>query len=466
MKKLIFALPGWNIAFCLFFGTAAFAEKAGGEIVNPIGDVCYTWEFDTDTGTLSVRTTSETLIGLDINVWAAYQNDIQHIVLWDDSRNADRQNVPYIPDIGQAEDITMVSDSDFGWTIDIASRTATMTGNGDWPLGLDYPSSYGGYYDTLVLGDGIQTLPSFGNGISLDTLPADTLVIGKGLRFDGKSYTGGIEYTKKKYVVSPENPYLAVYDDVLYTKDYSCVIACPTEKTSLTFAQGVTTIGMRAFMHTEIPELVIPWGVTRLEALSISQSSSYQAPNLVLLPDTIQSIEGTAGIGGRTYTHVYYPENNAVCKAAFDSEEAKSEYGEQLTFGKDAAFLSAYYPEQYRETSSGEPVSSSPAEESGKPESSVPESSRSEDPKPALSVPEGSEAPSSLSPSSEASLKPEESSEPERVTKSRLPESSAVKEEEPPAEQVSAGAGWLVPAGILLAAAAACVGMVLLRRKK
>lgn len=87
------------------------------------------------------------------------------------------------------------------------------------------------------------------------------------------------------YEVSPNNPYYAVYDNALYTKDFSTLAAVPTQKENLLLHPGVKTIGRSAFHSYEArTPVILPWGTARVEDEAFSYM--YSRP-VVILPDTL-----------------------------------------------------------------------------------------------------------------------------------------------------------------------------------
>ena len=66
-------------------------------------------------------------------------------------------------------------------------------------------------------------------------------------------------------VVSPDHPYLAMIDGVLYSKPDKRLIYCPYDKTSLEVPDGIQIIGDYALsIHTYLSSISLPDSVTRI----------------------------------------------------------------------------------------------------------------------------------------------------------------------------------------------------------
>ena len=113
-------------------------------------------------------------------------------------------------------------------------------------------------------------------------LEADTCVLGKSMHHNMQL----TRMAAKSYEVDPDNPYLAVYDDALYSKDYKKLVAFPAEKTEVKFHKNLKVIGQDSFINAQIPLVVVPWGVTIIEDHAFSHMGSYGAA--VILPDTLE----------------------------------------------------------------------------------------------------------------------------------------------------------------------------------
>ena len=138
MKKIwktFLAAAVMSIAVCLCTEAAVFAETVSGEIKTDNGKgVYFTWEFDTETQTLTVEQPMKIVNYADGEAWKEYEKDIRHVILKDHAFE--------IWGIDYAEDITMEAGSGFSWTLDMASRTVTLNGTGDWAINQNWPDDY------------------------------------------------------------------------------------------------------------------------------------------------------------------------------------------------------------------------------------------------------------------------------------------------------------------------------------
>ena len=171
-----------------------------------------------------------------------------------------------------------------------------------------------------------------------------TIFFGKDVQAPGERSIS----VQTKYIVSEDNPWMASYDDCLYTKDYQRLIGCPLNKENVKFPQGVKTIGEYAFGECHFNELVIPWGVTTLEPFSIMINSPVTVTNFdealvpkVILPDTIVT-DGDVFFSRAPLIHFYYSKNNKVVANSLNGltrELFDFKYGVMLDS------VAAYYPE-------------------------------------------------------------------------------------------------------------------------
>ena len=103
--------------------------------------------------------------------------------------------------------------------------------------------------------------------------------------------------------VSQSNPYFTAHDGVLYNKNMTRLIACPSKKEgTLVVPSGITSIGNYAFARSaNLTKIVLPEGLT-----SIGESAFYSCSSLtnVTIPDSVTSIGWYAFEGCSSLTSV------------------------------------------------------------------------------------------------------------------------------------------------------------------
>jgi len=211
---------------------------------------------------------------------------------------------------------------DFGdgyfWSYDKNTNTMTISGKEGFPYSLDEALDKAAridgnkqaeidWYSSWEEENRTTTLVVEGKitGFSLDT-DVDIVVLGK----DVKQFSLD-QYILKEFKVDSQNPYLADYDGALYTKDYKKLIYCPKKKTSIDFHKNVEIIGDAALAHTDIPTIVIPWGVQKLEGIEFyrTDSCAVVCPD-TMLPDTY---------GGTYIKYIYSTKNRATFTSDVES---------------------------------------------------------------------------------------------------------------------------------------------------
>lgn len=482
MKKIwktFLAATVLSITACLFMGIAVFAETVSGEIKTDNGKgVYFTWEFDTETQTLTVEQPIKIVNYADGEAWKEYEKDIRHVILKDHAFE--------IWGIDYAEDITMEAGSGFSWTLDMASRTVTLNGTGDWAINQNWPDDYIQYYDTIVISDGLGRLTNHEYAIGHNYEPnCRKLVIGKNTYFPTESSESvWLHEVWEEFEVHPDNPYYTVYDECLYTKDMKILLFCPTQKTDVQFPTSITSIGPSAFFGASIPKLIIPWGVTTIAgSFNLNRSTDPNAPTILVFPDTITDYRGGNFVARAydEYMNIYYPRNNqALAKGLAVSADEFNWHPVLYPLDSMAEFYPGHAaepstPEESKPEPSKPAESSKPAEPSSKPaDTSKPAQIAS---KPASqSQVESSveqEKPSSAASESSAAAEPPlpaESSLPEEsILESSISESSPessdelyeeMSREETP-ERTSGGVNWVIPLVFALGAMAAVAAVVL-----
>lgn len=468
MKKIwktFLAAAVMSIAVCLCTEAAVFAETVSGEIKTDNGKgVYFTWEFDTETQTLTVEQPIKIVNYADGEAWKEYEKDIRHVILKDHAFAV--QGIPY------AEDITMEAGSGFSWTLDMASRTVTLNGTGDWAINQNWPDDYIQYYDTIVISDGLGRLTNHEYAIGHNYEPnCRKLVIGKNTYFPTESSESvWLHEVWEEFEVHPDNPYYTVYDECLYTKDMKILLFCPTQKTDVQFPTSITSIGPSAFFGASIPKLIIPWGVTTIAgSFNLNRSTDPNAPTILVFPDTITDYRGGNFVARAydEYMNIYYPRNNqALAKGLAVSADEFNWH--PVLYPLDS--MAEFYPGHAAEPSTPEeskPEPSKPAE-SSKPASQPQVESSVEQEKPSSapaqstietesflqeesmlesSTPEISEQEDSLESSEESLESLEESSD----------ESSLLKAP----GQASGGVSWAIPLICAMGAVAIVAAVIL-----
>ena len=174
----------------------------------------------------------------------------------------------------------------FTWELDTETRIVTFRGNGELPdfksADVNFPAT--STYDRVVLDVGITGVSK---GFRVDVYFPKTIVLGKDIR-DSINLTAA---ASKSYEVDPENPYFSSYKGGLYTKDYSKLIAYPTNQIPVEIHPKTNVLGEQAFLYyghmvrdekIEKGYIVVPWGVTTIEGGCFEPYT----PITVILPDT------------------------------------------------------------------------------------------------------------------------------------------------------------------------------------
>lgn len=374
MKKIwktFLAAAVMSIAVCLCTEAAVFAETVSGEIRTDNGEgVYFAWEFDTETQTLTVEQPMKIVNYADGEAWKEYEKDIRHVILKDHAFE--------IWGIDYAEDITMEAGSGFSWTLDMASRTVTLNGTGDWAINQNWPDDYIQYYDTIVISDGLGRLTNHEYATGSGYEPnCRKLVIGKNTYFPtGMSESVWLHEVWEEFEVHPDNPYYTVYDECLYTKDMKILLSCPTQKTDVQFPTTIVSIGPSAFFGVSIPKLIIPWGVTTIAgSFNLNHSTDPNTPTILVFPDTITDYRGGNFVARAydEYMNIYYPRNNqALAKGLAVSADEFNWHPDLYPLDSMAEFYPGHAaepstPEESKPEPSKPAESSKPAEPSSKP---------------------------------------------------------------------------------------------------
>lgn len=466
--KMTLAAMLMSLAVCLLAGTAVSAETVGGEIAEG-----FTWSYDTETRTLTLKGEGEIPEGAipSPRPWKEYEESIQHVYL---------EGIASLR-VNAAPNATSASGQygTFSWEMDMPNKTLQVNGTdsvdgGPWEAFADrWSDSY-----EVTLGDQITAWNS-------PNLYVHTLHIGAGYSanyFDG-SYV----------IASPDNPYFSTYDGSVYTKGFEKLLRCDT-KENPKLHPDVKTIAANAFTYNT-GTIIIPWGVTTIEEGAFQ---IHGATTQIILPDTLTSVKNL--FNGNKDNHVTFicSKSNGIVQRDIGNEEDSFD----IPVLKVVDSLAEYYPSQATQPEPSAPAESEPSSEpsaptssgssdakpadkpsggasssqpasrpasSSQPESSAPESSA----QPAESSAPSAEAsePSAQEPSEDPSSAPE-SSEAESSSPESSPESSdgfyedMMSQSETP-EQTGGSLSWILPLVIVLGAAAvAAVILVLVLRKK
>ena len=100
----------------------------------------------------------------------------------------------------------------------------------------------------------------------------------------------GVVYGLQQFTVDTANQAYSSYEGVLYNKDKTRLIQCPTEKQDLfTIPSGVETIGSCAFAMSKVDSIIISSTVSHLEACAFSQCFRLRS---IYIPSTVKNIDG------------------------------------------------------------------------------------------------------------------------------------------------------------------------------
>jgi len=100
----------------------------------------------------------------------------------------------------------------------------------------------------------------------------------------------GIVYGLQQFNVDTANQAYSSYEGVLYNKDKTRLIQCPTEKQDVfTIPSGVETIGNCAFAMSKVDSIIIPSSVLHLEVCAFSQCYRLRS---IYIPSTVLQIDG------------------------------------------------------------------------------------------------------------------------------------------------------------------------------
>lgn len=476
--KTIVAGLLFSLVFCLFTGMEAAAEENAGDVGNG-----FQWAFDSGSRTLTVTGKGDDTIFPNFDgshndwegyPWDSFQDQIDHVVF----RQICEVSYSYRTDFQEIakKSITMDMGNGFSWTYDVAADQLIYSGNGKFPstdarTGSPLWKAFLPTRDVqnyLKISDGITALSSFLGSFN-------TVEFGKDL-----STVDSLSNMANGYIIPENHPYFSLYDDCVYSKDYSQLFTIPMDKTTIRFHPDLKILSPWCLGDNLQGTFVLPWGLTTIQdnAFAGCYMSTY------VIPDTAVNLtKGSFSHANGTYYGIIFSKKNSNAVAA------APQFIENVTV-KQVDSVMEYYPDISIEQKPESSQSASQPSSQPKPESkpSQPTSQPSISSKPVSSTPAVSSKPSEQSKPAESSAvessgtgesslvgsSREESSEtvlePVVSEKPSLEESEASKESSistPPEQETSStGFRWLVPVLILLAAAAACAVIVLLRIQK
>ncbi len=201
--------------------------------------------------------------------------------------------------------------SSTSWKID-ANGTLTISGNGRMADGesidYDYPWNNAIYGITdIVIKEGVTSIAdrAFGGmtGVKSVWMPNSLYTIGNGAfagcGFESVNIPAGVRTigdgpfatcrNLKVITVSPDNPYFTSEDGVLYSKDHTLLIQCPTKRSgTYTVYEDTVKICRYAFQQTKITAVILPYKVNSIEYGAFSECYGLES---VTIPEGVTLID-------------------------------------------------------------------------------------------------------------------------------------------------------------------------------
>ena len=176
--------------------------------------------------------------------------------------------------------------------------------------------------DTVILSDGITGIEDVGR------IKIRRIVLGKDVKLCEA-------YVTSEYRLDAQNTNFSVYDTALYTSDLKTLLRVPTQKTNLTYPDGLTTIGSYAFYGNEANIIVVPWGVTTIQECGLV-SQGY----IKIIPDTVTRFDTLEGYRSQSGSYLWEGDNAVIQAAAAvyssndrkDFDTALSAYWQQFGY--------------------------------------------------------------------------------------------------------------------------------------
>ena len=416
--KILLAMTAMSFAICLWAGTTVFAKQTSGHLSDDVK-----WVMDTNAKTLTISRDSSKEHAENISLLdfpKNWENLVTKVIL--DGPLEFRESGEQFDwtDKTNIEIICNYSENST-WTYDPKTDTITLSGSGDW-----YPYWAPNQTENLIIEDGITSISKWG-------FRTEHLICGKDIRFVKLRYSNldpdldeAVDFfsawSPETIEVDPDNPYYSVYDNGLYTKDYSQLIFTPS--ISPNFPPNLKVISRGAFRSGRMNTCIFPWGATTLEKGALNCGGTF------VLPDTMTDIAPYKVDGPQYYrrTIIFSSKNTAAAKVLKPiAGGVAAPNAETRVIVMDS--LAEYYPNQAPSQPSSQPVSE-PSAPSTPPESSQPST-------PASSASSKPVEPSQPAESSAPSSAPAESSQPSEPSSAvsepaseSQPESSASAPEE------------------------------------
>ena len=302
--KILLVMTAMSFAICLWAGTTVFAKQTSGHLSDDVK-----WVMDTNAKTLTISRDSSKEHAENISLLdfpKNWENLVTKVIL--DGPLEFRESGEQFDwtDKTNIEIICNYSENST-WTYDPKTDTITLSGSGDW-----YPYWAPNQTENLIIEDGITSISKWG-------FRTQHLICGKDIRFV-KLRDSNLDpdldeavdffsaWSPETIEVDPDNPYYSVYDNGLYTKDYSQLIFTPS--TSPNFPPNLKVISPDAFRSGGMGTCIFPWGATTLKKGALDCGGTF------VLPDTMTDIAPYKVDGPQYYrrTIIFSSKNTAAAK--------------------------------------------------------------------------------------------------------------------------------------------------------
>ncbi len=341
-SKLLLSLLTVATAFCLLGGGSVLAAEKSGRQQG------FDWTFDSETGTVEVVYTGDQDLP-DRGDWGSFDDEIRHIILRDETasnifslwKQDVREDYPNVETIsghwhdGQA--VSWVVDGDQGmrkrdydwkegddevvWKIDLNAHTMIFDAVGDPLNGVKDLSQCGFGYPYFGAG---EFLTAFADEIDQVIftdrfkLPLDIAMVytAENIRLGKQVFPGEQRFVTLStvYEVSPDNPYLALDQNSIYSKDYSVLYIYSGDRygeplrPELKDAEGIFTGEMECGAHWLLDPLSCTMTFTGDNTVLTCGPNEHH--EWMRLPD--ESIQ-TVVLGEGIVQADYWPETSKLC---------------------------------------------------------------------------------------------------------------------------------------------------------